>query len=179
MNSVWTLFIRPCTLIISCSFTDIMFGLRFRLQPHGNTDSDLYTTVETVYLCFTETTCHESDHECCFKTSRFNGGPRKFFGIDGSVLHFTTSGPLSECPWKIPTCLLEMPYSYQPNFFFLSSTLQVYFSLININMDMALNMSCSQRNCIPKPFFHVLLTLDSIPGDKKHVKNLDTSHSQQ
>jgi hypothetical protein len=26
--------------------------------------------------------------------------------------------------------------------FFLPSTLQVYFSLININMDMALNMSC-------------------------------------
>jgi hypothetical protein len=50
MNSVWTLFIRPCTLIISCSFTDIMFGLRFRLQPHGSNDSDIYTTVETVFL---------------------------------------------------------------------------------------------------------------------------------
>jgi len=82
------LFIRPCTLIISCSFTDIMFGLCFRLQPHGSNDSDIYTRVETVYLYFTDTTCYKADHECCFKISRFNGGPRTFFGIDGCVLHF-------------------------------------------------------------------------------------------
>lgn len=52
-KQVWTLFIRPCTLIISCSFTDIMCGLHFRLQPHESNDSDTYTTVETVYLYFT------------------------------------------------------------------------------------------------------------------------------
>jgi hypothetical protein len=98
MNSVWTLLIRLCTSIISCSFTDIMFGLHFRLQPHGSNESDIYITVETVYLYFTDTTCYKSDRECCFKISRFNGGPRKFFGIDGCVLHFTTLGPLSECP---------------------------------------------------------------------------------
>lgn len=112
------IFIKPCTLIISCSFTDIMFGLRFRLQTHGSNDSNKYTTVETVYLYFTDTTCYQSDRECCFKISSFNGGPRKFFRIDGCVLYFTTSGPLSECPWTIPTCPLEMSYSHQPQFFF-------------------------------------------------------------
>ena len=44
--------------------------------------------------------------------SWLSGGPGKFSGVEGCVLHFTVTVPLWECSWTIPRYTQEPPYTY-------------------------------------------------------------------
>jgi len=70
--------------------------------------------------------------------------PGSFLGLMAVYCISQLQDPSQSAPEPFQNALWKCPIATKLNFFLLSS-LQVYFSLINTNMDMTMNMSCRVR----------------------------------